>query len=70
MEKYLLVLLPNLFRPLCKFRTCNHRLPIQQGRYSRIDRRERIITLCDCNDIDDEFHYLFKCTLFQEARLK
>ena len=70
MEKYLLVLPPNLSRPLCKFRTCNHRLPIQQGRYSGIDRQERFCTLCDCNDIGDEFHYLFKCTFFQEARIK
>ena len=70
MEKYLLVLPPNLSRPLCKFRTCNHRLPIQQGRYSGIDRHERYCTLCDCNGIGDEFHYLFKCTFFQEARLK
>ena len=32
MEKYLLVLPPNLSRPLCKFRTCSHPLSIQQGR--------------------------------------
>ena len=66
MEKYLLVLPPNLSRPLCKCRTCNHRLPIQQGRYSGIDRRERFCTLCDCNDIGDEFHYFFKCPFFNK----
>ena len=58
-ETYLLVLPPNLSRPLFKFRTCNHRLPIQQGRYSGIDNQERFCTLCDCNDIGDEFHYFF-----------
>ena len=70
MEKYLLVLPPNLSRPLCTFFTCNHLLPIQQGRYSGIDRQERFCTLGDCNDIWGEFHYLFKCTFFQKARLK
>ena len=29
----------------------------------------RFCTLCDCNGIGDEYHYLFKCTFFQEARL-
>ena len=66
MEKYLLVLPPNLSRPLCKFRTCNHQLPIQQGRYSGIDRLERYCTLCNCNDIGDELHYLFKCIFFKK----
>ena len=40
MEIYLLVLPPNLSRPLCKFFTCNHQLPIQQDRYGGIDRQE------------------------------
>ena len=29
-KTYLLVLPPNLFRPLCKFCPCYHRLPIRQ----------------------------------------
>ena len=69
MEKYLLVLPPNLSRPLYKFCTYNHRLPIQQRRYSGIDRQERFCALCDCNDIGDEFHYLFKCTFFKKLDL-
>ena len=62
MKKYLLVLPPNLSTKFRKFN--NHLLLIQQGRYSGIDRQERFCTLCDCNDIGDEFHYLFKCTFF------
>ena len=69
MEKYLLDLPSNLSRPLCKFRTCNHRLPIEQGRYSGIDRRERCCTLYDCNHIGDEFHCLFKSTFFKKLDL-
>ena len=43
---------------------------VQQGRYSGNDRYERFCTLCYCKDIGDEFHYMFKCPFFQEARQK
>ena len=66
---YLLVLPPNLSRPRCKFRICSHRLPIQQGRYSGIDRRERFCTLYDCKNIGDEFHYLSKGTFLKKLGL-
>ena len=66
MDKDLLALPPNLSRPLCTFRICNHRLPTQQGTYSGIDRRERFCSPYDYNDIGDEFHYLFKCTFFKK----
>ena len=69
MEKYFFILPPNLSRPFCKFLTCNYRLPVQQGRYRGIDRREIICTLCDCNDIGYEFHYLFKCTFLKRLDL-
>ena len=69
MKKWLLVLPPNLSRTLCKFRTCKQRLPIQQGRYSVNDRRERRI-LYDCTDIGDELYSLFKCPFFRTKQTK
>ena len=50
----------------CKFRTCKHLLPIHQGRYSRIDRRERFCVICNCNDIGYGFHCLFRCPFFKK----
>ena len=46
---------------LCKFRTCNINLPIEKGRWLNIPRNERKCTLCNSDEIGDEFHYLFNC---------
>ena len=44
-EDYLDILPCNLGKALCKFRTMNHSLPIEKGRYFNIDRNERLCTL-------------------------
>ena len=69
-EDYLDILPCNLGKALCKFRTMNHSLPIEKGRYFNIDRNERLCTLCDTNVIGDEFHYLFECDYFNADRKK
>ena len=51
---------------LCKFRTTNHRLPIELGRWQNIERSNRICLLCDTNDIGDEFHYILQCRYFEQ----
>ena len=43
-----------------KFRLCNHRLPIETGRWLNIPREERICIICNQRCIGDEFHFLFK----------
>ena len=71
MEKYLLVLPQHLYRPLCKFRTCNNRLPIQQGKYSGIDKRGRCCTLRDCKEMGMSFFICFEIiSFFEEDRHK
>jgi hypothetical protein len=49
---------------LCKFRTTNHKLPIEKGRWSNIPRENRYCELCQKNQIGDEYHYIFECTNF------
>ena len=61
-EDYLTVLSPRQRTIFLRFRTSNHRLPIQKLRQFGIDRERRVCTLCNSNDVGDEFHYLFKCT--------
>ena len=51
-----------------KIRTCNHRLPIETGRWSNIDRHLRICTMCDRKSIGDEYHYIMECTYFSNER--
>ena len=60
-EAYLDVL-PDKNRILfCKFRTCNHRLPIETGRWQAIERSDRRCNLCNCSEIGDEYHYILQC---------
>lgn len=70
LENYLLNLPWNLSQQICKFRCQNNFIPIVRGRYINIDRASRKCTLCDMNDLGDEFHYLFKCPYFITDRKK
>ena len=45
----------------CKFRTTNHHLLIEKGRWFSIERNNRKCVYCDRNDLGDEFHFLFVC---------
>ena len=50
------------------FRCRNHNLPIKSGCRTNIPRNLRVCELC--NDLGDEFHFLFICPRFNEARKK
>ena len=52
---------------MIKFRTNNHRLPIEVGRWSNLETRERICNLCN-SSIGDEYHYIFECNSFSDQR--
>ena len=53
---------------MTKFRTSNHNLPIETGRWKNIERADRLCTLCECEDVGDEYHYLFICNYFKQSR--
>ena len=67
-EKYFQILDFKKATGFCRFRTTNHKLPIEQGRWNNIERNHRICTLCDKNDIGDEFHYILQCKYFERDR--
>ena len=67
-ENYLDMLDPSERIAMCKFRTCNNRLPIEVGRWYGIEKSQRKCTLCNENEIGDEYHYLFKCSRFYMIR--
>ena len=56
-------------RMLTKFRTANHRFPIETGRYNNTPRVERKCSFC-LDQIGDEFHYLLECPHFNRQRKK
>ena len=57
-------------RQLSRFRMSNHVLHIEKGRHTRpktpVDKR--ICTLCKTNQIEDEFHFICVCKVFQDLR--
>ena len=55
-------------KEITKFRINNHRLNIEVGRYKNIVRQVRVCTLCDHNDIVDEFHFILKCSFHSDIR--
>lgn len=52
-----------------RFRTRNHRFPVETGRWRSIPFDERKCHLCEM-DIGDEFHYLLVCSYFTQERQK
>ena len=69
-ENYFHILSPDLANILCKFRSVNHKLPIEKGRYQNIERNLRTCNLCSVNVLGDEFHYIFQCSHFNTIRKK
>ena len=69
-ENYLKCLPRNLALSLCHYRCCNHKLPIEKGRFYCIERDNRTCHMCNSNVLGDEFHYIFECTYFKAERKK
>ncbi|MEW8547989.1 MAG: hypothetical protein AB2693_31170, partial [Candidatus Thiodiazotropha sp.] len=68
MERYFVLLPKHLYLNMVRFRTANHKLPIETGRWNNIDIADRKCTLCQKNAIGDEFHYLLECPFFKRDR--
>ena len=67
-EKYLLQLSDVRYRhALARIRCGSHKLRIQEGRHSGLDITERICEVCS-EGIEDEFHFLLVCPLYQTVR--
>ena len=67
-EYYLNELNENEAKVMLKFRTSNHNLPVETGRWRKLSFIDRKCKLCDLSDVGDEFHYLFVCPFFVAER--
>ena len=67
MNSYFQYLPNDKCRILTAFRTRNHRLPIETGRWTSIPLIERTCKLCN-NTIGDEFHYILQCDYLKTHR--
>ena len=63
MEYYLTKLPYSLRISISRIRTCNHRLPIEIGRYgaNHVPREERACTKCESGQVGDEYHFILMC---------
>ena len=55
-------------KSLEKLRISSHKLRIETGRYDKIPRDERLCSLCNCNRIEDETHFLQECPSYSSIR--
>ena len=53
---------------LVKLRISSHKLKIETVRYENIPRDEMLCSLCNCNRIEDETHFLLDCPSFSSIR--
>lgn len=69
-ENYLIYTPPKYLKYIVKFRTRNHRLPIEVGNWNRVPLNLRICPMCN-QGIGDELHYLLECSslLYKRKRL-
>jgi len=57
---------------MSQLRLSSHSLYVETGRYSRqrIDRNQRHCTVCNSQVIDDEFHFVIKCPIYEHYKEK
>ena len=70
LQSYLLKLPDQYMFALCKLKCANHKMPIVTGRYANIPAEDRICNLCELHEKGDELHYLLKCPMFNDSRIK
>ena len=70
LEKRLLKLNKSEYLTFIKYRSSNHFLPVEQGRFNNIDYSDRKCRLCNSTDTGDEMHYLLICPFLENERMK
>ena len=53
---------------IAKIRLSSHNLNIESGRYTNEARNNRKCVKCNHEDLEDEFHFLFKCPFYSDLR--
>ena len=67
-SKYISLMSNRFCKILMRFRTRNHKLPVEIGKWNGISLHERICPMC-LADIGDEYHYILICEHFRHERI-
>ena len=57
-------------KTIAKLRCSNHCLEIEKGRHRNIPREDRICNMCTDKVVEDEEHFLTKCTSYGHMKMK
>ena len=70
LENYVSILKRSKRSTFCKLRVSAHRLKIEMDRYKhpRIPPEQRLCILCNHNEVEDEFHFIMRCSLYDDIR--
>ena len=61
--------IPLKFRiSLSKLKCSVHNLNVETGRHNGIADEQRLCILCDKLEIEDEFHFVMSCPVYQQLR--
>ena len=69
LNNYFLKLNNKQCRILTAFRTRNHKLPVETGRWNNTPLSERICHFCQ-TEVGDELHFVLKCNFFNDQRTR
>ena len=53
---------------LARFRTMNHKLPIEKGQWKNIEWNQRLYSLCNKYALGDEYQFLLECDSLNTQR--
>ena len=53
---------------LCQLRTSAHKLHLETGRHLKIPECDRVCNMCKCGQIENEIHFVIKCSAYSDAR--
>ena len=67
-ENYFNILPVDLVIPFFHFRSLNHKMPIEWGRFLGTVRDDRICELRFLHRLGDEYRYVLECTYFKNLR--
>ena len=67
-SEYIMKLRGEKLRTMARFRSGSHWLKLETGRHERLPREQRICECCNLNEVENEHHMLFSCTLYSTIR--
>lgn len=59
------------YKPLIsKYCIHAHNLNHETGRFLNINRNDRICNVCNCDSVEDEYHFILECIGYKDIRMK